>query len=87
MNNTNSTSGFEVRAKILGEDNINKLTGDQVFELLRDAWRKYEIARILGQNNIDKLTGDQVKIMLVKTMLSLNNNSIGENSIAKMVKL
>ena len=84
-------SVFEVRAKILGEENINKLTGDQVFKLIRDALHKYEIVRILGQNNIDKLTGNEIKIILVKTMLSLNKNSmyknsIDENSIAKIVK-
>ena len=69
---------FEKRAIALGADNINKLTGDQVFSLLRNTWEKYEIARTLGENNIDKLTGNQVKMIIVKLMNRMDRNNMDE---------
>jgi len=50
--------------KILGPDNIDKLTYGSVDFLLSYADNKGQMARILGQENIDKLTDDNVYYLL-----------------------
>jgi hypothetical protein len=42
-------------ARILGQENIDKLHGHNVYYLLKDAFDKEKIVEILGQNNINKL--------------------------------
>jgi len=51
-------------ARILGPDNINKLTNDNVTLLLGVASDKVEMAEILGSDNINKITGDRISVLL-----------------------
>ena len=51
-------------ARILGPDNINKLTGDNVKDLLNYVNNKDEIAKILGPDNINKLTAKNVEELI-----------------------
>jgi hypothetical protein len=51
-------------AKMLGSDNINKLTGDYVVTLIGVASDKVEMAEILGSDNINKITGNSLSILL-----------------------
>ena len=50
---------FEV-AKILGAENINKLSGYLVFELLRSAKDVEETAKLIGSENIRKLSDKNI---------------------------
>lgn len=47
-------------AKILGQDNINRLRHNSIRLLMYLLQNKEQIARILGQNNIKKLTPDDI---------------------------
>jgi hypothetical protein len=63
--------GEEKMARILGPDNINKLTGVYVSRLINYAYNEEEkMATILGKNNIDKLDGDNVEYLLEHKSLS-----------------
>jgi|694.fasta_scaffold93057_2 hypothetical protein len=57
-------SDKEKIARILGPDNINKLTGKNVQILLHGASDKVEMAEILGSDNINKITDDRLSILL-----------------------
>ncbi len=49
---------------ILGQNNIDKLTKTNVYDLLTNVSDKDQMARILGPDNINKLSGDNVKDLL-----------------------
>ena len=51
-------------AEILGPDNINKLSGDDVYYLLSNASNEKEMAMILDQDNINKLSSYNVFSLL-----------------------
>jgi hypothetical protein len=51
-------------ARILGQENINKLNGENVYYLLHGASDKDQMARILGSDNINKLIGGHVSDLL-----------------------
>jgi hypothetical protein len=50
-------------ARILGPDNINKLTGNNVYYFILNSSDKDEMARILGKNNINKLSSQHKTIL------------------------
>jgi hypothetical protein len=49
-------------ARILGQANINKLSGDNVLNLLYYAPDREKMAEILGLNNINKLTYSDLEV-------------------------
>ena len=63
----NNYNEFKDETKALGLDNINKLNGGHVKNLLHNAPDKEKMREILGSDNINKLTGDDVKNLMAGT--------------------
>ena len=87
INRVKYSSGEEKMAKILGQNNINKLNGYYISRLIHYAYdNKEKMATILGQNNIDKLDGDNVEYLLEYGKLSegIILKILGQNNINKL---
>ena len=87
INRVRYFSEEEKMAKILGQNNINKLNGYYISRLIHYAYGdKEKIATILGQNNIDKLDGDNVEYLLEYGRLSdgIILKILGPNNINKL---
>jgi hypothetical protein len=71
-------------------DSMEKLTDENIKDLLHSAKNKYEMAKLLGSENINKLTGDNVYYLLihatnenemVKILGSENINKLSDDNI------
>jgi hypothetical protein len=70
------SKNLEEMVKVLGTENINKLTDNNVYGLLKDAKNLEEMEKVLGSENINKLTDDNVYGLLKD-----------ENNIKKLAKV
>ena len=87
INHAKYFSEEEKMARILGQNNINKLNGYYISRLIHYAYDdKEKMATILGQNNIDKLDGDNVEYLLEYGRLSegIILKILGQNNINKL---
>jgi hypothetical protein len=70
------SKNLEEMVKVLGSENINKLTDYNVYGLLKNAKNLEEMEKVLGSENINKLTYDSVYGLLKD-----------ENNIKKLAKV
>jgi hypothetical protein len=86
INRVRDFSEEEKMAKILGQNNINKLNGYYISRLIHYTYDKEKMATILGQNNIDKLDGNNVEYLLEYGRLSeeIILKILGPNNINKL---
>jgi hypothetical protein len=61
LKNSNNTKEM---AKVLGSENMNKLTDDDIYYLLKDAKKLREMATLLGVETINKLNYSNIFLLL-----------------------